>query len=304
MQFGQLKRRDFITLLGAAASWPLVARAQGTEKIFRLAALSPATAQLKSIRSIVLPELAKAGIVEGRNLTFDARAGSMEKFPELAAGLIAAKPDTVMAVSGAAINALKAASRTVPIVMSMSDYDPVDAGFATSFARPGGNITGIAMLATVLDAKRLDLLHEAVPTARRIAVLMASEIRHQSTLAAMRATAAMDGIELIPVYAELPASYPRAFTEMRTTGAQGLAIVAAPEFNRDAECQRYLSHHRCRTADCLSSGDTWRREVASWATVQWDLSCGAVPLITLFGFCVARLQVSYRSKGRRISSLS
>ena len=227
-----------------------MARAQGTEKIFRLAALSPATAQLKSIRSIVLPELAKAGIVEGRNLTFDARAGSMEKLPELAAGLIAAKPDTVMAVSGAAINALKAASRTVPIVMSMSDYDPVDAGFATSFARPGGNITGIAMLATVLDAKRLDLLHEAVPTARRIAVLMASEIRHQSTLAAMRATAAMDGIELIPVYAELPASYPRAFTEMRTTGAQGLAIVAAPEFNRDAEILAAFAH-RCRTADCL-----------------------------------------------------
>jgi putative tryptophan/tyrosine transport system substrate-binding protein len=141
-----MKRREFITLLGgAAATWPLAARAQSTEKVFRLGALSPAVAQLDSIRSIVLPELAKAGIA-----------------------LIATNPDAIMAVSGAAIGAVKAASRTVPIVMSFSDYDPVAAGFAASFARPGGNITGIAMFATVLDAKRLQLLHEAVPAARRI----------------------------------------------------------------------------------------------------------------------------------------
>jgi putative ABC transport system substrate-binding protein len=119
--------------------------------------------------------------------------------------------------------------------MSFSDYDPVAAGFAASFARPGGNITGIGMLATELDAKRLDLLHEAVPEARRVAVLLISEIRHRSTLAAMSEAASTDGIELVPVYAEVPASYPRAFTTMRTAGAQALAIVAAPEFNRDAE---------------------------------------------------------------------
>ena len=185
-----MKRREFIGLLGgAAAGWPLRAGAQGAGKVFRLGALSPATAQFDSIRGIVLPELAKAGIVEGRNLILDLRAGSMEKLPQLAPELIAANPDAIMAVSGAAIGALKAASSTVPIVMSFSDYDPVAAGFAASFARPGGNITGIAMLATVLDAKRLDLLHEAVPAAHRIAVLLVSESRHESTLAAMRVAA-------------------------------------------------------------------------------------------------------------------
>ena len=231
-----MRRREFITLLGgAAAAWPLRAGAQGAGKVFRLGALSPATAQFDSIRGIVLPELAKAGIVEGRNLILDLRAGSMEKLPQLAPELIAANPDAIMAVSGAAIGALKAASSTVPIVMSFSDYDPVAAGFAASFARPGGNITGIAMLATVLDAKRLDLLHEAVPAAHRIAVLLVSESRHESTLAAMRVAASANGIELVPVYAELPGSYPRAFTAMRTAGARALAIVAAPEFNRDAE---------------------------------------------------------------------
>jgi putative tryptophan/tyrosine transport system substrate-binding protein len=231
-----MRRREFITLIGSAsAAWPLAAIAQDAGKLFRLGALSPATAQLDSIRSVVLPELAKSGIVEGRNLVLDARSGSMEKMTQLAAELIAANPNVVMAVSGAAINALKTASSTVPIVMSFSDYDPVAAGFAASFARPGGNITGIAMLATVLDAKRLDLLHEAVPAARRIAVLMVSETRHQSTLMAMRATAASGGIDLVPIYAELPAAYPRAFTAMRTASAEALVIVAAPEFNRDAE---------------------------------------------------------------------
>ncbi len=231
-----MRRREFFTLLGSAAvAWPLAAGAQSKQKVFRVGALSPATAQLDSIRKIALPELAKAGIVEGHNLILDAQSGSTEKLPQLAADIIAANPDVVMAVSGAAINAVKAASGTVPIVMAFSDYDPVAAGFAVSFARPGGNITGIAMLATVLDAKRLALLHEAVPTARRIAVLMVSEVRHQSTLAAMRTAAATDGIELVPVYADIPASYPKAFTAMRTAGAQALVIVAAPEFNRDAE---------------------------------------------------------------------
>ena len=205
------------------------------ERFFELGALSPGSAQLESIRNIVLPELAKAGIVEGRNLILDARTGSMEQLAELAAGIIAAKPDVVMGVSGAAINALKAASGTVPIVMAFSDYDPVVAGFAASFAHPRGNITGIALLATVLDSKRLDILHEALPAARRIAVLLVSEARHQSTLAGMRAVASADGIELAPFYAELPVQYAQAFAAMRRAGAQALAIVAAPEFNSDAE---------------------------------------------------------------------
>jgi hypothetical protein len=102
-RYWAVKRRDFITLLGAAATCPIAAWAQTTEKIYRLGALSPATAQLDSIRSIVLPELAKAGIAEGRNLILDARAGSMEQLPGLARDLIASNPDAVMAVSGAAI---------------------------------------------------------------------------------------------------------------------------------------------------------------------------------------------------------
>jgi putative ABC transport system substrate-binding protein len=107
-----MNRRNFVMLLGGAATWPLAARGQSEGKTYRVGALSPANVQLESIRSIVLPELAKAGIIEGRNLVLDGRTGTMEQMPQLAAELIAAKPDVVMAVSGAAINALKAASST------------------------------------------------------------------------------------------------------------------------------------------------------------------------------------------------
>ena len=253
-----MRRRDFIaTLASTVAAWPIAANAQSTNKVFRLAALSPANAQLDSIRTIVLPELAKANLVEGRNLILDARSGSMETLPELARELVAARPDVVMAVSGAAIGAVKASSGIVPIVMSFSDYDPVAAGFAASYAKPGGNITGIAMFATVLDAKRLQLLHEAIPTARRVAVLAVSEARHQSTLATIGVTAAVEGIQLIPVYAEGPASYPQGFAAMRAAEAQALLIVAAPEFNRDAEILADLA-----TENGLATMCEWRQMVA------------------------------------------
>jgi putative ABC transport system substrate-binding protein len=254
--------------------------------------LSPAVAQLDSIRIVVLPELANAGIAEGRNLIFDARAGSTEKLPELARELIATNPDAIMAVSSAAIGALKAISSTVPIVMSFSDLDPVAAGFAASFARPGGNITGIAMLATVLDAKRLQLLHEAVPVARRVAVLAVSESRHALTLEAMR-VAASDGIELVPLYAELPGSYPRAFTAMRTAGAQALVIVAAPEFNRDAEILSALATEaglptmcewgQMATRGCLlgygpAGPELWRRAADYVIRVLRGAAAGDLPI--------------------------
>ena len=211
-----------------------------------------------------MPELAKANIAEGRNLILDARSASMDRLSGVADDLIAAKPDAVMAVSGAAIGAMKAASSTVPIIMSFSDYDPVAAGFAASFARPGGNITGIAMFATLLDAKRLQLLHEAVPVAQRIAVLAVSEDRHQSTLATMAVTASAESIELVSVYAEGPGSYPEAFAAMRAAGAQALLIVAAPEFNRDAEILAALA-----TEAGLPTMCEWRQMAARGCTLGY-----------------------------------
>jgi putative ABC transport system substrate-binding protein len=149
--------------------------------------------------------------------------------------LVAGNPDAVIAVSDISINALKALSATLPIVMSFGTGDPVAAGFASSITRPGGNITGVVMLAPELNAKRLTLLHEAVPKARRIAALVVSEQRYDSILRAMRAVAATAGFNLPTFSAETRAAYPAAFTAMRSASAEALVIVSAPEFNRDAD---------------------------------------------------------------------
>jgi putative ABC transport system substrate-binding protein len=239
MQFDQLKRRAFITLLGGAAASLVDSRlpleAQQTNKIYRLGVLSPSSASIDSIRAVTLPELAKAGFMEGQNLVMDARVGVESQISELARTLVASNLDAIIAVSDISIEAAKAASGTIPVVMSFGTGDPVAAGFAMSITRPGGNITGVVMLAPELNAKRLTLLHEAMPAARRIAALAVSEHRYETILRAIHTIAAGAGFELPTFFAETPGAYPAAFTAMRSAGVEALIIVSAPEFNRDAE---------------------------------------------------------------------
>jgi putative ABC transport system substrate-binding protein len=238
MQSDQLNRREFVTLLGGAAALlgsrsPL--GAQQANKIYRLGLLSPASAAIDSIRAVTVPELAKAGFVEGQNLVLDVRIGVGSQLSELARALVVGNMDAIVAVSDISIEAVKTASSTIPVVMSFGTGDPVAAGFAASITRPGGNITGVVMLAPELNAKRLTLLHEAIPKARRIAALTVSEHRYETILQAMRIVAAGAGFELPTFSAETPGSYPSAFTTMRSAGVEALIIVSAPEFNRDAE---------------------------------------------------------------------
>jgi len=115
------------------------------------------------------------------------------------------------------------------------------AGFAKSLAHPGSTVTGIAMLAPELDAKRLDLLHEVVPGARRIAALAVSAQRDAPNLAAMREVAARDGLEILPFYAAASEEYPAAFAAMRRAGAEALQIVSAPELFSDARTLAVLA---------------------------------------------------------------
>jgi ABC-type uncharacterized transport system substrate-binding protein len=101
----------------------------------------------ETFRSVVFPELAKQGYVEGSNLVVEIRVGAPDKLPELARELVATRPDAVIAVSSWGVSAVQQASHTTPIVGSFIGVDPIAAGFATSFARPGSNITGVVMLA-------------------------------------------------------------------------------------------------------------------------------------------------------------
>jgi putative ABC transport system substrate-binding protein len=232
-----MRRRQFITLLGGAAALlnsRLPLGAQQANKIYRLGVLSPASASIDSIRAITVPELAKAGFVEGQNLVLDVRVGVGSQISELARALVASNTDAIIAVSDISIEAAKTASSTIPVVMSFGTGDPVAAGFATSITRPGGNITGVVMLAPELNAKRLTLLHEAIPKARRIAALTVSEHRYETILQAMRPVAAGAGFELPTFSAETPGSYPAAFTAMRVPRTISFASFAEA---RPATCQ-------------------------------------------------------------------
>jgi putative ABC transport system substrate-binding protein len=156
------------------------------------------------------------------------------RIPELAREAIATKPDVVIAVSTVAILAVKEASSTVPIVMSFIGEDPIEKGLANSFARPGGSVTGVAMLAAQVDGKRASLLHEFVPTAHRIAILTGRPPRHAEGAEEAQRVGRELGLKTDVFYADEPADYVAAFAGMRTARSEALIIISAPDFFRDS----------------------------------------------------------------------
>lgn|SRR5262245_22256913 len=193
------------------------ANAQDAERVYRLGHLAPTASSERATREFSLPELAKLGFVEGRNLEFVVRSGNLDALPDLARELLATKPDTIIAIGSTAVRATREATNSVPIIMFTDD--PIGQGFATSFARPDRNVTGVAIMVLELQAKRLELLLEAVPQARRVAALLRSPTREQSERE-LRAAAATAGIELLVVSADGASDYQAAFALMRAAGGR------------------------------------------------------------------------------------
>jgi putative ABC transport system substrate-binding protein len=169
MHFRQWKRREFITLLGGAAAWPLAARAQQSGKLPTIGFLGGATASAWSNWSAAFAHrLRELGWNEGRTVLIEYRwaEGRHERAAEIAAEFVRLKVDVIL-TSGGVLLAAKQATSTIPIVFAVE----VGAGFVSSLARPGGNITGLSLQTTDLAAKRLELLREVVPGIRRLGVL-------------------------------------------------------------------------------------------------------------------------------------
>jgi putative ABC transport system substrate-binding protein len=221
-------KRFVLTLVMLGAS---VTAVPAAEKIYRLGDLEPTAASAEITRSVILPELATLGFKEQVNLAVDERVGDATAFPRLAQELVLSRPDAIIAFGGNAILAAHNADSTVPIVAFGGDL--VQLGLAASLARPGGNVTGVVLLGVELDAKRLELLHETVPTVRRMAALVTRSARISSEVK-MRAVAANNGIELLVFEGDGPDDYPAAFAAMRAAGAQALAMTATPNYYRDA----------------------------------------------------------------------
>jgi len=177
------------------------------------------------------------GYIEGRNLVIEARlaAGRVDQLPILAADLVRARVDVIAAVSPPAIEAAKNATTTIPIVMAFSSVDPVQSKFVDSLARPGGNITGVAMVADEMSGKRVALLKEMLPQATRLAVLtQAGHTSSPSQVKSARPTADRLGIELDVVEVRDSGDYDTALAAIAKR-APGLFVVANPTFYDDRQ---------------------------------------------------------------------
>lgn len=223
-----------VVLLAAVWNAPNAAGQTNSEKVYRLGHLAPSAELEEVARRTMLPKLGKLGFVEGRNLVFDSKIGAPELLPKLAEQLASANPDAIVTVGPPATAAVSVATRSIPIVMFADD--PIGHQLAETFGKPGGNVTGVTLMTIELHGKRLELLHEALPAARRIAVLLRSprttnEAEKEQTL---RSAAARLGIELIFFSAEGPADLVPVFDRMRNAKAEALLIGSYPGFIGDA----------------------------------------------------------------------
>jgi putative tryptophan/tyrosine transport system substrate-binding protein len=167
-----VKRREFITLVGGAAAWPLGARAQQAERpptIGFLGGQSPAG--MSHLVAAFVLRLRELGWIEGRNIVIEHRwwEGRSERATEVAAELVRLKVDIIVAGGTTSVVAAKEATSLIPIVFVAGD--PVGTGLVASLARPGGNVTGVSNQSTDIAAKRLELLREVVPGLHRLAIL-------------------------------------------------------------------------------------------------------------------------------------
>jgi len=222
-----VRRREFITLLGgAAAAWPLAARAQqkampifGILLVFSREAGRTFTDPLRAYMQAL-------GYVEGRNIVFDVRYadGKVDRLPTLAAELVAQGPAVITTFGDATGLAVKAATTSVPIV-SMSE-DLVRANLVTNMRQPGGNVTGVSIMGTELDAKRLELLAELLP-ARSAVLLLADPTTHRESRPALDATAAALGLTLREAVVGTPDQIERSLREAKDGGVKGVNVLSS-----------------------------------------------------------------------------
>ena len=168
-----MRRREFITLLGGAAVWPLAARAQQMGKVPRIGYLGSSSPSLEPhFVEAFRQKLRELGHIEGENIAIEYRwaEGQDGRLPDLAAELVRLQPNVIVTTGTPGALAAMQATKTIPIVMASSG-DPVGAGLVTSLARPGGHVTGFTIVGPQIEGKRLDLLKEAVPELSRVAVL-------------------------------------------------------------------------------------------------------------------------------------
>jgi ABC-type uncharacterized transport system substrate-binding protein len=248
-----MKRRQFITLLGgAAAAWPLIARAQQLAMPV-VGFLYPGAPELSTgIVAAFRKGLGETGFVEGRNVAVEFRFAYNDnaRLPELAADLVRRRVAVIVTPgSTPASLAAKAATATIPIVFSIGP-DPVEIGLVASLNRPGGNVTGISSMTAQVGAKRLAFLHELLPGAVRLAILVNpnSPPVTQATVKDVETAAAAVGRQIEILAAGSPRDIDAAFASLEQKRVEGLLVNPDPFFdNRRVQLVTLAAHQRLPT---------------------------------------------------------
>jgi putative ABC transport system substrate-binding protein len=200
-----MKRREFITLIGGAAAWPLAARAQQS-KVARIGVLYIGLADAESFKKELRDGLRELGYVEGQNIAFEFRSaeGKLDRLPELASELVRLKVDVIVALYVPSALAAKQATREIPIVIIAAE--PIETGIVASWARPGGNITGVALMSAALVGKCVELFRDMISATRRIAVLTnaADPLFAKLVVNQVELAGRITGIEIQPIMVRGP----------------------------------------------------------------------------------------------------
>jgi putative tryptophan/tyrosine transport system substrate-binding protein len=228
-----MRRRAFISLLGGAAAWPLVARAQPpTMPVVGFFHIASANAY-GHVTAALRRGLADTDFFEGRNVAIEYRwaEGQPDRLPALAADLLRRQPALIVAGATTPTQALRSANADVPIVVVTAD-DPVKLGWVESLNRPGGNMTGVYLLTSGLEAKRLGLLRDVVAGAKTIGVLLHTDYSTSDVqLHDVREAAARLGVQLVETGANTERDFDAAFATLVEKQVAALLVGASPFFN-------------------------------------------------------------------------
>jgi putative ABC transport system substrate-binding protein len=251
-----MRRREFITLIGgAAAAWPLAARAQQAAKPV-IGFLSPGSPESDGVRLTGLRQgLKESGYIEGQNVAIECcfAYGQNERLPALAADLADRRVAGMVTVGTPATLAAKATTTTIPIVFYIA-VDPVQFGLAASLSRPGGNLTGLGALSIDLAAKRLEVLHELLPDAAVVAILVnpTNPVSEPESRAALDAAHSL-GVELHIFRASTSGEIDAAFVSLVKLRARALAVGGDPYFfNQRAQIMALAAR------DAVATISAWR----------------------------------------------
>jgi putative tryptophan/tyrosine transport system substrate-binding protein len=281
-----VKRREFITLLGGTAmAWPRPLLAQPGERIYRIGVLVPFP---PTVLEAWFAELRNLGFIEGQNLVIDRRgfARSYAQLQTVAAELVKTELDAMICGGDEAIRAAQAASATIPIIASTDDM--VGAGLARSLAHPGGNTTGVSLLASELDGKRQEFLFDLLPAARHMAMLADSKTTGGLQVQAIRDIARLRGVELSVHEVHRGEEIASAIAAVKSSGAAALNVLASPLLhgNRQAIIEQtaalrvpaiYQWPETVEEGGLLGYGPRFSEFLRQWARLAAKILRGAKP---------------------------